>query len=382
MTTGPVSMPEEVRLSLAVDAVHPVQPGFSELAAEIQAGLGELMGAAGPFPVMAGTREAAASAAVSTLFEPGDSVIVIETGETGAIWAQAAEARNLDSVLFRIPWNEPLTPDRLVQAMNMEPNAKGVLMAASDASTGVEHPADELARAAAERGMLSVFEASASLGVSPVRMDEWGADCLVAGCDQGLGLPPGLFTVAMSVKAWNRTEEVKPGSAYLDLSAERRALAEGLASRFTPPVNMLSGLHTALFLAAGRGPEIVYAERRAMAAMCRAGARAMGVRPAAADHFAKAATSLELPQGVDAGPVLSTMAENYGVICSSGAGPRGSSLVLGHMGDVDYGDVLAALTALAGALAAAGCEIESNDYLERALAAFEAEIVEMLGRER
>jgi aspartate aminotransferase-like enzyme len=375
-------MPEEIRLSLAVDAMHPAQPGFFELVSEARQGLGQLIGASSPIPLLAGTREAAMAAAVSSLFEPGEPVIVIETGEIGALWAKAAEARNLDLILYRIPWNEPLTTERLAQAINQEPNAKGVLMAATDASTGVTHPVRELAETCAARGMLSVFEASAHIGVAPLAMDDWGADCIAAGCEQGLGLPPGLCLAALSERAWQRAKNIKPGNAYLDLSAERTAILNGQAAYATPPVNLLSGLATSLALIIGNGPESIYAERRAMAAMCRAGLNAMGLAPAVTKGFSPSCTTLSLPGGLDAARILQTMAGHYGVLCSPAAGPGYAGVAMGHMGDLDYGDVLAGLTALALSIQAMGGVLKSNDYLIPAIEAYRAALVEETGQAR
>lgn len=375
-------MPEEIRLSLAVDAMHPAQPGFSELVAEARHGLARLLGASGPVPLLAGTREAAMAAAVSSLFEPGDPVIVIETGEIGELWTRAAEARRLDQVLYRIPWNEPLTPERLAQAMNQEPNARGVLMSASDATTGVAHPVRDLAEICAARGMLSVFEASAHMAVAPLAMDDWGVDCIAAGCEQGLGLPPGLCLAALSDKAWRRADGVKPGNFFLDLKLHRDALDQNRLFPHTPPVNLLSGLATSLALIMGAGPEAVFAERRAMAAMCRAGLKAMGLAPAVARGFSSASTTFSLPQSLDAAQILQAMAGQFGVLCSPAAGTGRASIAMGHMGDSDFGDILAGLTALAQCVRLAGGVPDSNDYLTPAADAYRAALVEQPGQAR
>jgi aspartate aminotransferase-like enzyme len=375
-----VAVAHEIRQAMAAEAAHPLQPEFSRLIQEVRSGLAELAGLPGQPAILTGARETAMDAAVSALFSPKEPVIVIETGEVGEAWARAAEARGLDSILYRIPVSEPLTADRLKQAVEMEPEAKGVLMAAADASTGVEHPVAELAGAARDAGMLSVFEASSLIGVSRCRMQDWGADCLVAGLDAGLGLPPGLCMAAASGKARERMADVAPASSSLDLHAEFTAIEGGRVSRFSPPSGMLSGLHAALALTNARGAEVAYAERRALAAMCRAGVWAMGLSPAVNQDFAASATAVSLPDGMNARDLLAVMAEGYGVMCSPGAGPAGRTLVMGHMGDVDHGDVLAGLAALAAAFSAAGGEIANKDYLERSVQAFETQIVESLGQ--
>lgn len=360
LTTAPLTVPQEAEPCLCLDAEQPEQAEFAKLMEEVKIRLAEFAGASGPLEIMSGTREKAMDVAVATLFDPRDPVIVIETGEAGEAWAKATEAGDLDTILFRIPWNEPLSPERLKQAIEMEPNAKGVLMAAADASTGVEHPVRDLVRTAREHGLRTAFETTARLGVSPCDMAAWGADCLAGGLDIAFNLPPGLCMAAFAPEMQERVAGNIPDGE--------------------PPLDMLAKLQAALSMIDARGLDIFLAERRALAVMCRAGAKAMGLEPAVEHGFASAATSVTLPESLDARHMLDVMAAGYGVVCSPGAGP--SSLIFGHMGDTDFGDVLAGLAAFSAALAAGGVEIPNNDYLERAVEAFESEIVERLGQSR
>jgi aspartate aminotransferase-like enzyme len=260
--------------------------------------------------------------------------------------------------------------------MALEPNAKAVLMAASDTSTGVAHPVAQLAETCAERGMLSVFETSASLGVSPVSLEDCGADCFTAGCEQGLSLPPGLCLTALSERAWAKARDVRPGSAVLDLAAHRKALeAEAIAAQ-TPPVNLLSGLAASLSLMAGHGLETIFAQRRAMAAMCRAGLTALGLAPAVVNSPASAATTFTLPDGIHGAAALQAMAENHGVLLSPAAGPGRTALAMGHLGNTDHGDVLAGLSALGQTIAAMGGASPGNDYLSQAMHGYHDSIIE------
>jgi aspartate aminotransferase-like enzyme len=380
LTTGPVSMPEELRLSMALDNIHPGQEGFAELLDAVMQGLRELLRTSGPVIPLACDETGAMAAAVRALFREREKIIVIESGETGERWSEIVSAARLDAVLFKTPWNEPLAPERLEQAMDMEPEARAVLLSAADLSTGVMQPLGLLAEKAHRRGMLLAAEATGALGVSPCFLDVSGVDCLTAGCHFGLMLPPGLSVAALSEQAWERAREVRSGDAHLNLLAEREALESGAWSARTLPVNQLVGLHASLSLLLAQGPDRVFRKHYALSRMARAGLTALGLHPAVAKGFAWGATSFRLPAGLDRVCLLEAAMRDYGVILSGGWKVQGGRApVMGHAGNVDYGDVLAGLSALAGCLADCGGFSASRDYLEQALAVWKKAALEETG---
>jgi aspartate aminotransferase-like enzyme len=59
----------------------------------------------------------------------------------------------------------------------------------------------EVGRAGGRRGRVAV---------SPMQMDAWSVDVVVAGSQKGLMLPPGLAYVSVSDKAWAKIEKTQP----------------------------------------------------------------------------------------------------------------------------------------------------------------------------
>jgi aspartate aminotransferase-like enzyme len=113
--------------------------------------------------------------------------------------------------------------------------------------------------------------------------------------------------------------------------------------------------------------------------MARAGISAMGLELLALERFTWGLTSLLMPPGIDASKVLETMVREYGVVAAGGQGDmKGTMIRLGHMGHVDWSDLLAGLYALRESYVACGGYSGCRDYLEQAMKAYEKALTEAL----
>jgi len=77
------------------------------------------------------------------------------------------------------------------------------------------------------RGVLLVVEASATIGVAPMEMDRWGADCVLASSEGALDLPGGMSLVAVSGRLLQRSGELAGRGTMLDLKAHYAAAKAG-----------------------------------------------------------------------------------------------------------------------------------------------------------
>jgi aspartate aminotransferase-like enzyme len=203
-------------------------------------------------------------------------------------------------------------------------------------------------------------------------MDAWGIDCLLTGSQKGLMLPPGLALLSLSARAWDKVRTAGSSNFYFNLLAERDK-SLGHQTLFTSPVNLLQGLAVSLDVFREQTLEAVYRKQWALTCMARAGAASLGLELLAKTHFTWGLTSIKLPVGINGGEVLTTAAEIWGVVMAGGQGELKKSMVrLGHMGYVDWSDVLAGLHALRAGLHAAGGYCAARTYMEDAVQAYEA----------
>ncbi len=370
LTPGPTPLPESVRLALARDMIHHRKSDFESIMFSVQDRLHELFGTSSPVLPLACSGTGAMTAAVYSLFRPGETVLVVNAGKFGERWGEIARSRGLKVVILDVEWGQAVEPQKIADMLAARPDISAVLLQLCETSTGVLQPVREIAAIVAKTDALLVVDGISAVGISPCPMDEWKIDCLLTGSQKGLMLPPGLALIALSPRAWQKAESMSPGCFYFNLPRERDSLKKG-QTLFTTPVNLIFGLQASLDILLEKGLRDVYAKQWAMTMLVRAGARAIGLEMLAKNDYSWGVTAISLPEGIDGGKLLQVAREKYGV-CMAGGQDRlkGKIVRIGHMGWVDWSDCLAALYAIDRSLQLVGGYSAARDYLETAMAAY------------
>lgn len=376
LTPGPTPLPEEVRLALAKDMVHHRKADFIKVMEKVQPGLRYLFGTTEQVLPLTCSGTGAMYATVTNLFAPSETVLVIEGGKFGERWREISETHGLKVLTLVMDAGNAVDPDQVAQMLEKHPEIKGVLVQASETSTGVLHPIKELGIITRGRDVMLVVDGISAVGISPCPLDAWKIDCLLTGSQKGLMLPPGLALLALSSRAWDRVRLVKPNNFYFNLLAEREK-SLGNQTLFTSPVNLIQGLAVSLDLFQAQTMPGIFRKQWAMTCMARAGVASLGLELLAKTHFTWGLTSIKMPVGVDSSQVLKVAAQEYGVVMAGGQGEMKKSVVrLGHMGHVDWSDVLAGLYALRQGLVVVGGYSAARTYLEDAMHAYEQALQE------
>jgi aspartate aminotransferase-like enzyme len=376
LTPGPTPLPEEVRQALALDMIHHRKPDFMRVMERVQPGLQYLFGTTQQVLPLSCSGTGAMHAAVTNLFAPGEKVLVVEAGKFGERWREIAEAHGLSVTSLVLEPGQAVTAGAVRDALAVDPALRGVLVQASETSTGVLHPVRELGDVTRNTDVLLVVDGISAVSISPCPMDAWGIDCLLTGSQKGLMLPPGLALLSLSEAAWDKVRRVGPSNFYFNLLAERDKSLNN-QTLFTSPVNLLRGLAVSLDLFRDATMEGVYRKQWALTAMARTGAASMGLELLAKTNFTWGLTSILLPAGVDGSVVLKAAVDRCGVVMAGGQGElKKKSVRLGHMGHVDWSDVLAGLHALKTGLVAAGGYCAARNYMEDAMHAYEEALEE------
>jgi aspartate aminotransferase-like enzyme len=374
LTPGPTPLPENVRLALARDMIHHRKQDFKDIMNRVQTGLRYLFGTKQPVLTLTSSGTGAMFAAVTNLFSPGERVLVVEAGKFGQRWSEISQAHGLEIVALPLDWGQAVKPRDVENALSRYPDISGVLVQASETSTGVLHPVQELARLCRLKNKIIIVDGISAVGISPCPMDEWGIDCLLTGSQKGIMLPPGLAFMALSERAWSRAHEVRSRNFYFNLIQEREKCLTG-QTLFTPAVNLIVALDECLKYFQEQGLQSIFNRQRAMTLMVRTGVRCLGLEFLAESNYTWGLTSIKLPPGIDGVELLNTAAREYKVLMAGGQDHlKGKIVRLGHMGYVDWSDLLAGLFALRGALVKQGGFSGSRDYLEQAMLVYEKEM--------
>jgi aspartate aminotransferase-like enzyme len=373
LSPGPTPIPNEVVTAMAGTMIHHRTPQFAKVFNEAREGLKSLFGTKSDVLILTSSGTGAMEAAVCNLFSPGEKVLVINGGKFGERWLKISKAFGLEPVEIKVEWGKAVKVDAVEKQLKAHPDIQGVLIQASETSTATLHPVREIAQIT-RRGPLLLVDGVTAVGVLPVPVDEWGIDALVTGSQKALMLPPGLGFVALSDRAWKRTESAKLPRFYFDLRAERKSQQQG-TSAYTPAVSLVFGLRASLQLMRQEGLERMYARHERLARATRAAATALGLKLLAPEDPSPAATGILVPESVNSDKLLDYLRDRMGITFAEGQDQlQGKVIRIAHLGHIGSFDVLVAIGALEMALKKFGVPVK----LGRGVAAAQEILMEAL----
>ena len=366
LTPGPTAVPPEVLLRMSQPLIHHRTPEFEALFAQVQEKLQWLFQTKQTVLILAASGTGAMEAAVSNTCSPGDTVIVVNGGKFGERWLKISQAFGAKVVELKVEWGAAVTVDAVAQALEAHPDARAVLVQASETSTTVLHPVEQISALTRNTNTLLVVDGITSVGATDTPMDRWGIDVLVTGSQKALMLHPGLAFLALSDKAWKHVEATRQPRYYFDLRREHKEQQKHTTA-YTPAISLINGLHEVLRLMQEEGLEHIFARHSLLAAASRAAAQAMGLRLLAPASPSPAATGIWLPDGVDGSRLLKYMRDRMGVDIAGGQDHlKGKVVRVSHIGYAGPFDVITGISTLEMALRRFGQEIELGSGVRRA----------------
>lgn len=362
MTPGPVAVPDRVRLAMAEQVVHHRSADFGPAFHEVRAGLRSVFQTERDVLILTSSGTGAMEAAVANLFRGGDRAVVVRGGKFGERWAELCRAYRVEPVCIDVPWGEAVEPDAVASALERTPDARALLVQASETSTGAYHPIRELAELVRARGgPLLVVDGISAVGAHDLPMDAWGIDVLVAGGQKSFMIPPGLAFIALSERAEAELERADGPRYYFDLRSELACQPRG-DTAFSTAVSLVAGLRESLRMILEEGLEAVFARHAWTAHAVRDAITALGLELFAPRAPSFATTAVRAPDGLDAGRVVARLRDAYGVTIAAGQGQAAGKIFrIGHLGWLDAFDMLTAIGALELALQDLGYPVKLGE---------------------
>lgn len=359
MIPGPTPVPEQVLLALAQHPIGHRSGEFSAVMAEVTQNLKWLHQTQNDVLVLTVSGTGAMEAGIINFLSPGDRVLVGSNGKFGDRWAKMSAAFGLEVETITASWGQPLDPDLFRQKLEADTDKtiKAVIVTHSETSTGVLNDLETINRYVKDHGQaLIIVDAVTSVGAVNLPIDEWGIDVVASGAQKGYMVPPGLGFVCVSDKAWQAYETAKLPRFYLDLGTYRKA-AQKNSNPFTPPVNLMLGLQTALRMMKAEGLDNIFARHHRLMQATRAAVEALSLPLFAPDNAASPAVTAVAPTSIEAEQIRSVMKKRFDISLAGGQDHfKGKIFRIGHLGFVCDRDILAAIGALEATLRELGYE--------------------------
>jgi alanine-glyoxylate transaminase/serine-glyoxylate transaminase/serine-pyruvate transaminase len=358
---GPTNVPEAVRQAMNVPMQDMRASDFGDLTLDLFGDLKEVLRTkTGKVMMFPGSGTGCWEAAITNTLNPGDKVLMSRQGQFSTLWAQMAERLGLNVQIVDVPWGAgtPVTEFSRILGQDKDDEIRAVFVTHNETATGVTSDVAAVRCALDENfhEALLFVDGVSSIGSLDFQMDAWEVDLIVAGSQKGLMLPAGLGVLGVSEKALEASKSATMRRAYFEFS-DMLTMNAGGYFPYTPPTQLLHGLRAALGLLKAEGMEAVIARHARLAEGVRRAIQAWGLE-LVAEHrtlYSDTVSAIRVPQNVDAREVIAIAYDEYNTSFGSGLGPlNGKVFRIGHIGHLNEGMCLTALSIAEMALARAG----------------------------
>lgn len=366
---GPSVVPDRVLRAMHRAAPNIYTGELVDMVAGMVPDLNRVAKSSGKVAIYIANGHGAWEAALSNVVGPGDKVLVLASGRFAIGWGEVAVSLGVEVEVLDFGKRSAVDPQAVEERLRADKagEIKAVMVAQTDTATSAlsDVAAIRAAIDAAGHPALYMVDCIACLACDDFRMDDWGVDVMVAGCQKGLMTPPGLGFVYINEKAEDARDRMERVGSYWDWRA--RVDPEEFYQRFcgTAPTHHLFGLREALtMILDDEGLDAVHARHQVLADMIRAACRVwseggpLELNMPDPAQSSNAVTALRI--GSPAGTALREwLSANAGVTLGIGLGmalpgdPAWHGFFrIGHMGHVNAHMVLGALGTIEAGLAA------------------------------
>jgi (S)-ureidoglycine-glyoxylate aminotransferase len=298
-----------------------------------------------------GTARAAIEAALVSLIEPGDRVLVPVFGRFGHLKVEIAKRCGAEVRALETGWGTVFAPETLEKAIR-EFKPRLVAVSHGDTSTTMAQPLSELGNFCRNADAILYVDATATLGGMDVQTDAWHLDVVSAGLQKCLGGPPGSAPLTLNDRAEKiiqRRKHTEEGlremgqrdgdgpvirSNYFDLAMIMDYWSDKALNHHTEATTMLYAAHECARILLEEGLDKAFARHARASKALVAGLSAMGLKLYGDQaHKMPNVTGVYIPQGIDGEAVRRALLEQHNIEIGTSFGPlRGRIWRIGTMG--------------------------------------------------
>jgi aspartate aminotransferase-like enzyme len=337
MTPGPVEVSPRVLQALSKPLIHHYYKGFIDFYAETTRNVKKIFQTEHDVLILQGEAALGLEAAVINTVNPGDKVLVLNSGPFGKSFAKYVQNAHGKIVELSCPTDEAIDSDKLEEVLDVEKDIKVMTVVHCETPTGILNPIEKLCPIAKSRGILTIVDVVASLGGIDVKPDDWGIDLCVGSSQKAVSAPPGSTMISTSQDGWEAIEHKKTPikNSYISLLDYRDAWIKEQRFPYTPMVTQMYGLAEATSELLEEGLENAFKRHKMVADACRFEADKIGLKLWAKrrEVASNTVTALAIPSFTSEAEIVTQMSEMCGILIGGGfRETKGKLLRIGHMG--------------------------------------------------
>ena len=337
-----------------------------------------------------GTARSAIEAALASLIEPGDRVLVPVFGRFGHLKVEIARRFGAEVIPIECEWGR-IFPDEVLETALKQHQPKIVAVSHGDTSSTMAQPLHELGRLCRAHDALLYVDATATLGGMDLQADAWQLDVVSAGLQKCLAGPPGSAPLTLNERAEQRivrrrhTEQGlrRPGEKagegplirtnYFDLAMIMDYWSDQALNHHTEATSMLYAARECARILLQEGLSVAFKRHAVASEALTEGLQAMGLELFGdPKHKMTNVTGVLIPAGVDGDKVRKALLGEFNLEIGTSFGPlHGRIWRIGTMGYNARRDaVLNTLGALEAVLSQQKSAIPRGAAVDAALAVY------------
>ncbi len=371
MIPGPTPVVRSIQDQMGRDTVAFGDPKFVEDFKGVLVDLKKLWGTTGEVFVVAGTGTMAMEMAISNILKRGDNLLIISHGYFGDRFIELATRKGINVDVLRSEWGK-IVPIEEIEAKLREKNYQAMTVTHVDTSTAAVAPIKEIGDMMKNfPDTIYIVDGVAATAGEREYVDEYNIDILLTASQKAFGVAPGLAILWASERAMERRATLGTiPEYYVDFDKWLPIMHDTSKYYATPAVNMIWALQESIKIIKEEGLENRYERHIRNAKAMRAAIEVMGFS-ILADKGNRAATlsCVLYPDGIDDVKFRTILAEE-GVQVAGGLGAyAGKMFRIGHMGNIDYLDMVGAISAIERTLFRMGIDVlgKGVEALQRGL---------------
>jgi alanine-glyoxylate transaminase/serine-glyoxylate transaminase/serine-pyruvate transaminase len=337
---------------------------FPEFTWPLLGDVARLFDTQGPVAIFPATGTGGWEAALTNTVPAGAVLLQTGAGQFAELWRGAAEGLGYRvEAVEGIAWGSAPDPQAIEAHLAADTGHRiaAVLVVHNETSTGVtaDLPAIRGALDASGHPALLMSDGVSAIASLPYHHDAWGIDVALTGSQKGLMLPAGLALLALSARAAALVDEVTTARSYFDLRPMFRHNRDGYFP-YTPSIPMLHGLRESLALLFEEGLDQAWTRHHRLAEGVRAAVEAWGFERCCREwrDASDTVTTVMVPEGVSADALIAHAHRAHHLDLGGGLGPLADrAFRIGHLGDLNEGMVLGAISLVELALSGVGCRV-------------------------
>jgi len=387
MGPGPINADPRVLRAMSAQLVGQYDPAMTAYMNETQDLYRGVFKTANEATILVdGTSRAGIEAAMISLIEPGDRVLVPIFGRFGHLLREIAERCQAEVHVIEREWGTVFTPSE-IEAAIIEHKPKILAVVHGDTSTTLVQPLDEVGAICQKHGVLFYSDTTASLAGNVFETDAWGLDAVTSGLQKCLAGPSGSAPTTLSpwaVEVINSRKSVEAGirsagdavsatpirSNYFDLSQILDYWGPKRLNHHTEATSMLYGARECARIVLEEGLDAAIERHRLHGSAMVAGLLGLGFT-VFGDQSVRMnnIVGVYIPDGIDGDAGRAAMLNDYGIEIGTSFGPlHGKVWRIGTMGyNARRDTVLTTLAAIEQMLRRGGVSLTAGGGVGAAL---------------